>query len=51
MFLPLAVAANADLEKAKVRMHSFSSFYSSQNASYVSANSAPIAQPDRATDF
>ena len=26
-------------------------FYSSRNTVYVFANSAPVAQPDRATDF
>ena len=42
-------SVNVNLERQSDRRSSC--FHSSRNAIYVCANPAPVAQPDRATDF
>ena len=52
VLVPLGLTPDAYLERAKARIPPLDrSFYSSRNAVYVCATSAPVAQPDRATDF
>jgi len=49
--MPLDFEFDAYLETPKLRKTQFQSFDSFRNAVYVWANFAPVAQPDRATDF
>src|SRR6266508_3672592 len=49
-FMPLDFEFDAYLETPKLKKTQFQSFDSFRNAVYVWANSAPVAQPDRATD-